>query len=317
MEQININKALNFAKKYQTEKDSIEIIYNGTANNNIDLNKIEISLNNFISNHKHNNIIECVTILRTILENCEEKSLIISYQNDKEKELVEYNKTNLVLYEKSDATSTIKYEDKCDTKLDYSNNKLNLSNYSDIESVSKKINAIAEKIYYLKNAKAITLDKDDKLLIEIYKLFYDKNPNFSNKDINTKIQTMIFILNEFGIVLENDYKFNMYSEDKIPSSLNLRKRVNKLYPLGRINNILDDIKLSTEYKKIIKIIKETIKEGLNDKQNFDEEIIKISRNIYREKYQISYKDKRNNKQSDEITKSKKLVRYIKDKINNL
>lgn len=82
-------------------KDSIEVKYNGiTANNDVDLAKIETLLNNFINNHRHNNMIENVSIIRTILKDCEEKLLVIFYQDEKGSELVKYDNLNLILYEK-------------------------------------------------------------------------------------------------------------------------------------------------------------------------------------------------------------------------
>ena len=67
MEPIIISKTLNFAK------GSIEVRYKGIPSVNADLDKIDALLEDFISNHRHNYMIENVSIVRTILTDCEEK----------------------------------------------------------------------------------------------------------------------------------------------------------------------------------------------------------------------------------------------------
>lgn len=94
MKSISFNKTLCFTKS------SIEIRYNGILpNDNVDLDKIEKLLEDFINNHRHDNMIENVTIVRTILNDCKEKLLVIFYQDDKGSELVKYVNSNLFLYD--------------------------------------------------------------------------------------------------------------------------------------------------------------------------------------------------------------------------
>ena len=217
MKPISISKTLNFAK------GSIELRYIGiAANDNVDLDKIEALLDAFINNHRHNNMIENVSIVRTILKDCEEKQLVIFYQDEKGSELVKYDNFNLLLYEKSKREENndyndrykIKYESTGSIKLDYNNNKIDITGSPGIELISKEITETIKQIYYLKNTKAVILDINDKELIEIYKLFYNENPDFSSKDINIKVQTMMSILAEFGISLDDDYGFSLLGKNK-------------------------------------------------------------------------------------------------------
>lgn len=71
MKPISISKTLNFAK------GSIEVRYKGISSDNTDLDKIDVLLEDFINNHRHNYMIENVRIVRTILKDCEEKLLDI------------------------------------------------------------------------------------------------------------------------------------------------------------------------------------------------------------------------------------------------
>ena len=323
MKPISIRKTLNFTK------GSIGIRYNGILNDNANLDKINALLEDFINNHRHNYMTENVSIVRTIFKDCEEKLLVIFYQDETGSELVKYDNSNLSLYEKSKREENsehfdrykIKYESPYDIKLDYNNKETDMSNYLGIELVSKEINEIIKQIYYLKNAKAVVLDTDDKSLIEIYKLFYNEKPDFSSRDINIKIQTMMSILAEFGISLGDDYAFSLWGKVKMPVSLNLEQRVNKLYPLGEVDSVEDSVKLASEPKKIIKIVGECIRETILNEQNQTEALIIISKVIHAGRYCISSNS--DVKKLSEFTKcttdavetSVSLVKRIKTKID--
>ena len=323
MEPIIISKTLNFAK------GSIEVRYNGIPSVNADLDKIDALLEDFISNHRHNYMIENVSIVRTILTNCEEKLLVIFYQDEKGSELVKYDNSNLFLYEKSQREENseyydrykIKYEPTNGIKLHYNNHETDVADYLGIELVSKEITEIMKQIYYLKNAKPIVLDTDDKALIEIYKLFYNENPDFSSKGINIKVQTMMSILAEFGISLEDDYGFSLCGKVKMPVSLNLELRVNKLYPLGKVSSFEDGVKLAEEPKKIIKIVGETIKETITNEQNQNEVLITISKVIHAGRYCISSNSDVKKlsefieSSTDKVESSIKLVKRIETRID--
>ena len=323
MKPISINKKLNF------KENSIKVQYNGIPkNDNVNVDKIETLLEDFINNHKHNNMMETITIIRTILKDYEEKLLVVFYQDEKGSELVKYDNSNLFLYEKNkkEVNSNyydkynIKYEPTSGIKLDYNNRETDID-YLGIELISKEIIEIMKQIYYLKNTKAVVLDKDDKVLIEIYKLFYNENPDFSSKDINIKVQTMMSILENFGISLGDDYGFRLLAKVKIPISLNLKQRINKLYALGKVSSVEDSINLANESKKIIKIVGECIRETISNKQNQNEALITISKIIHAKRYCISSNSDINklseftDRTTDEIESNIKLVKHIENRID--
>lgn len=273
-------------------------------------------------------MIENVTIVRTILKDCEEKLLVIFYQDEKGSELVKYDNSNLFLYGKSKREENsehfdrykIKYEPPYGIKLDYNNHETDVADYHGIELVSKEITEMMKQIYYLKNTKAVILDRDDKALIEIYKLFYNENPDFSSKDINTKVQTMMSILAEFGISLGDDYGFSLWGKVKMPVSLTLEQRVNKLYPLDEVSSVEDSIKLADEPKKTIKIVGECIRETIPE-QNQNEALITISKVIHAGRYCLSSNSdvkklsEFTERTTDEVESSIKLVKRIETRID--
>lgn len=323
MNTIRIRKALNLTK------GCIEVRFNGIPNGNADLDKIDKLLEDFMNNHRHNCMIENVNIVRTILKDYEEKILVIFYQDEKGSEIVKYDNFNLFLYEKSQREENSEYCDKYKIKyeptngitLDYNNHETDVTNYPGIELMSKEITEMIKQIYYLKNAKAIVLDRDDKVLTEIYKLFYNENPDFSSKGINIKVQAMISILAGFGISLDDNYGFSLYGKEKMPLSSGLQQRINKLYPLGEVSKLENNIKLAEEPKKIIKIVGETIRETISNEQNQNEVLITISKVIYAERYSLSTNSdvkklsEFTERTTDEVESSIKLVKQIETRIN--
>ena len=90
MRPIGINKILN------STEGNIEIKYNGISkNDNIDLDKIQTLLDDFMNNHRHDDMEENVAIIRTLFSNCEEKLLVISYSDKDISEYVKYNNSTL------------------------------------------------------------------------------------------------------------------------------------------------------------------------------------------------------------------------------
>lgn len=222
------------------------------------------------------------------MKNCDDKLLIISYRNEIVSEFVKYENTNLLLYEKSNYEENsdrlniynIKYDKTNGIKIDYNNSEIDIATYQDTILMSKKITEILEQIHYLKNIQPVKLDIEDKVLIAIYKLFYNENPDFSSKDINIKIQVMMSLLGEFGISLGENYRFRRWEKSKMPISFKLEEKVNKSYPLGEIKDIENNTNLTKEYKKIIKIVGEIIRKTISNKQNKNEALITISKVIY-------------------------------------
>lgn len=74
---------------------------------------------------------------------------------------------------------------------------------------------------------------------------------------------------------------------KMPTSLNLEQRVNKLYPLGKISSLEESVKLAKESKKIIKIVGEPIRKTITNEQKQKDVLITISKVIHAGRYCLS------------------------------
>lgn len=323
MKSITINKTINF------ENGSIAIKYQGICQNeDVNIDKVNQLLDNFIKTHNHKNMVENVAIVRTILKDYEEQLLAIYYENENGSECVKYDNHNLFFYQyditksrSEESQISIEYnpgnyldfsfEDFENNIIDYPNSKKTITQFTDI----------LNKIYQLKHIKAIELDRNSKQIIEIYKLFYDENPDFSKKNINIKVQTMLSILIEFGISLEGDYGFQLLGKDKMPISLELQQQVNKLFPLGEVTFIDDPIPLSKESKRTIKIVGECIREAIGDGFNKDKQLITISKIIHAGRYNLPSNSNIKklsefaNRTPNEVKSSIRLVKRIEKKIN--
>ena len=99
---MNYVMLININKKIELDNEIIEIIYMGISqNDNINFKKIEKLIDGFIDKIKTNDMINNIAILRTILREYQEKTLVIFYQNDTTSELVKYDNLNLLLYERN------------------------------------------------------------------------------------------------------------------------------------------------------------------------------------------------------------------------
>ena len=171
----------------------------------------------------------------------------------------------------------MKYELGKELKITFSNDNLINSKY--FKNKITTINECMKNLEKLNDIIPISLDKTSSILCEVYKLFYNEYPDFSSKNINIKIQTMVVILTEFGIILDDKISFIML-KNKIPISLYLQKKINTLIPLGQIESVNNYVIITEDVSKTIKAIKEVIKEFITNKDDEIKFLQKFSNIIY-------------------------------------
>lgn len=307
--------------------DSFEFKYEGTPkNDNIKKNKVQELITKFMNKY-HWDMVTNVKFLRTILRDYDERLLVISYQNGEVKETIKFDNSHISLFEKMDKDSEfdenfiVKFTPSDNISFMFTDANNKVIDYSNIKNISDRITKVLQEIYYLSNVKPIELDQDSKVIIEVYKLFYNENPDFSDKNINIKIQTMLSILAEFNISV-GDYGFLLSGKRNIPMSMNLSNLVYELFPLGEIKEIDNPIQLREDAKKTISIVGEGIRNTIDSTDNQEEALITISKVIHAARYNLSstasIEDvaKYTDCSSDEIESSMKLVKRINTKISN-
>lgn len=272
---------VKISKSYNLENESFIINYEGiTEINNNDLSDLNNLLTDFVNNHNRVDMVTNVRILATIFKNFNNMKLEVFSHYNGVSENIRYKNDELLYYEKVIISKGCKFE--------YYN--LNGIKFECDKQGSKVVISLltemVEQLYFLKQFKKYDLNTDDKILIEIYRLFYNENPNFSDKNINIKIQTMMSILVQFNISL-SEYSFTLWKNSKIPTSEDLNMQINKLYSFGKIKNEDNYIVLSEEAKMVIKTVSKSLNELINNNENFLEKLMLISRIIFISRYRIS------------------------------
>ena len=264
-------------EKTYLDGSKFEIKYVGLSSDSSTLDeKTYKLLEQFMGEYvKHDIMVDNIKFLRTILKDYEEKLLTVSYKNSELTEKVHYEKTNLLRFEKSindkDSSMIFKYGD----------NKREIKSYniSDADFVDK-YNDLMIEFHTLKDVDSIGLSYDAETIITVYKKFYDEDLDFTNdKSIETKIQTMVYILMRYGISVL-DCNFIFVGERKVPYSANLGSIVKELYPFGKISEIDKTIKLSKEAEKKIKAIGREVRNATKDDKKMTDILLNICRGIY-------------------------------------
>lgn len=324
MEKFKVCDVLNF------DAGSIEVTFIGTPlKEDILEDEIRLKIRNFIDNHRHTDMLGNVTILRTILKDYKEEHLSVYYSFENGSELVVYDNATLVNFEKSVKKHSSSSENKYQVKYSSSNGisincyDANIKDYENFQNSTKEVNDLMNYIYSLSRVEAITLTDDDKSLIEIYKLFYNENPDFSSKDLNIKVQTMMSILAGFNVTLNCDYNFSTLGKRNIPISFQLKQLVDRLYPFGEVREVEDNIKLNDFDEKKIKIVGESIRSVIPLGEEDNETLIAISKVIFANRYSIIFYEMpyglaaSADVKVDDVVKCMMLVKKINDRVDDI
>ncbi len=299
---------------------NIEVRYEGlTRHQDIDISQLDNELEEFIHAKCRNDMLKNIMMIRTILDSIEEKSLVVSYEDENTLEMVKYDCTNLYFYQKQrkDKTLEITYMPN-HGGLQIKDNYRDLEDYSTVQTVSKELVSAIDRIHDLTRVKKIILDENSKRMIEIYKVFYQENPNFQSKDINIRMQTMMSILNYFDLSV--GYDFCLLGKMMMPISLRLEQDLERLYPFDEIDEVEDNVSLVQEAKKEIEMIGQAIRENVSGRKELNEKLITTSRVLHAKRYNLP-----SNCQVDaisdfigrtpsEVKSTIKLVKQINDKI---
>ena len=179
---------VKISKSYNLENESFIINYEGiTEINNNDLSDVNNLLTDFVNNHNRVDMVTNVRILATIFKNFNNMKLEVFSHYNGVSENIRYKNDELLYYEKVIISKGCKFE--------YNN--LNGIKFECDKQGSKVVISLltemVEQLYFLKQFKKYDLNTDDKILIEIYRLFYNENPDFSDKNINiNKLKEMFW-----------------------------------------------------------------------------------------------------------------------------
>ena len=130
--------------------------------------------------------------------------------------------------------------------------------------------------------------KNNKIIYKAYKEFYRKEPNFCKENIRNitiEIQSMLFILREYGINLGcESFVKNAYSDLDLPMDMTIQDIIiGKL--IGKNIDLIDDsIKFNELANKYIDVIGSAITNVINNSEDSIETLRVITYILYTRKY---------------------------------
>ena len=314
------NNNFLFEKEFYCGKNTYYIVFKGMERgrkidysaicNRIDYDMKQIDLCDSL--HKK------IYFIRSIFKDYDENYLNVTVTNNQSISNVIYINKELEMYELNQKKSNqygafhVVYDDLKGIQL-------NGDLMKDIRHSVSLTSLFMREIYHLQHAMPIILDRDSKLLCEIYQLFYQESIQFHDPDIRVKIQFMMFLLSEFGISLGDKYSFLMYSKG-FPCSLELSYLINRLKPYQVIEHVEDPIEIANEAKQTIQIIGEVILEYIKDKKCVSSALVHISSVLYARNYQLDFGasvddiSKHLHYSCDDVDKGIQLVKKITDHV---
>lgn len=323
-----MSKEIIIFKKVKEYEDGskLTVRFNGSIENgNVDREKIDKLIDDFIDKKRyHNDMVRNVEVVRTILNMAKERLLVIEYSDKLGKEEVLYEKGSLCFFqlqkrlEEKEIFVNAKFNFGKGLSVLFSdnmNNKL-IGDSRNAKRMEGEFEEILEHINLLRDAKKIELNKDARVLIEIYKLFYQEDPDFSAPDINVKMQTMMAILAQFGVSLSSKYySFNL--GEQMPVSITIEHLLNELYPFGEVTDVVNVVRLP---ENKIKMIGEWVRNLIQYDSDKNEVLMTLSRIIYASRYSLL--EKNNLEELSEVShcsqveveNSIRLVRRIEDSL---
>lgn len=236
------------------------------------------------------NLDNIVLVVRSILgiQNENTFRVTIVYHDDIT-DLVYFSKGKIIKYAKK-----VSFKDSYFDMLYTTKKGLNIKTTSRDSDLGKDVSKEIIKMNNLELIEGISLSNNDLILYEIYKLFYQKKPNYFENNDRIRTHIMMYILREYGVTFEEED----FTCKEFPKSLLVEKIMYKLM----ISNSISEVKIREDYKKIIT----SIGNALMDCDI--EELITLSKYMYISKYRDSdYSDDKANRLIKKINRSMEVI----------
>lgn len=281
---------------HNSDGSTLNFTFRGQMLENVNEKQIRLLLDNIFKVKNRNlDILRVATYIRTIFKDIEETYLYINLKNPNDENSVVYQEKELIAYfDKETNELDAEYFEFSYTKsagIHFSSNfNSRIKEYSTSQSVSNLITQLLGRINKLNDATPINLDLNDEKLCHIYRLFYSENPNFSLQKTHLRLQSMMNLLIIFGIYPDGDYYFRKYPDNEMPLSLGLDVVINKLAPLGEINDNVISVQFPEKKEKQMKIVGEIVRNHLYkfESDEIDYNLLKqISSIVYTKEYLVS------------------------------
>ena len=266
-----LKNEVKITKTFVSDDKKICFVFFGNEKReNIDYEKLNQIIEQYFENlNYYDDTIRIISCIRTIFKDFDESYLEVSLSEEEKEISILYIDKLLFKYEESNKKgANIRYM--IGRTIDYYDNGIEQFNHGIIDSSLNKIKYLKQ----LESIDGLKITCHDKILYQVYKLFYGEVPDFKIPSINIKFQMMLLILEEFGISFNYDFYKN---KKNYPVSFEVTEFVNKMKLFGDIEE--KDI-LSQENKNIVQIVGKNINEFINDQENSLETLIKLGTFLY-------------------------------------
>lgn len=226
------------------------------------------------------NINELIYYIRVVFRDYTEQTLKVKMEDTKCKKYVKFVNKEVEKYEYkeklNDVTVNFTYgPEGINLNIDNESSKKNIENEKINNILTECLNNVKE-LNNIKNINIYEFTKEEKILIEIYRLFFNESPDFSKKEDINKAQSMMWLLYKEGIYLPEEEGFTIRHTGKV-WSFNIESIIDRLIPYGKINDSFDDIKLKKEAYNTIISMGQIIRRYIENKEEKTlENISKIS-----------------------------------------
>lgn len=288
-------KKFEFYKKLRYEDGSkFEVRFSGDySKEDVNEEKLFSLMRKFMDNPKlHESMYQNVSFIRTILREINENLLEIKFENKRKEEVILYGKKKILFYNKINKIYE-NYKVSVDIELQ-GEEQLSLvfktydNTILDYHEIIKENSSIIYDIERLKDIKSIELNKSSKCLIEIYKLFFNEIPDFSD-DIDKRVQSMMSILAMFNVNLDVDYSFAPITDKRIPFSFTLEQIIKDLYPFGKVEDIEEPVTILKDKQQVIENVGKQIRDLVPQDKSLDDTLTKISKIAFESRYGLMFK----------------------------
>lgn len=299
---INIKKTFDKGKNRNILLDlSYEVEKNTDLNEKVKI--LDRCFNRITYNADISNM---VSIIKTIFEDVkEEKIRIVLSKNEKIDELVMYYNNRLSKYvsnevfdNKEELLFSYNYNNGVDIKLTNKNKRL--FDYTANDLSSKITNRMFKVENLVKGDLKINLRRDDRYLVKLYEVMYDKKLDFNNPNMENIFISSLYLASENGVLMPDFIYFFKNSADKNGNILANRISDDNVSGLLLFDSIdTSDIRLSKDTMELLKELGSVLK-GKEDK------VVKIANTIYDDKYRRDFRNSYYN--TDLVNKIKILIK---------
>ena len=208
---------------------------------------IDSVVQKFIYNLDHNDICRDVRFLRTIFRDYPLIKLSVTYRTEKTLEIAEVDG------DKKDYSSYFSYEfwkaNDNNELIKYIDFKGDLDKFTDLlieVSWDKKIN--------MSGLEPIEINSVYGQLIEVYRLFYGENPDFTDENLNLRCQAMLAVIKYLDYYALTCYDPIVKSRRQdYPSSRYVQEVVDELFPFGVVTEDIDGEIIKSEKNPIAEV----------------------------------------------------------------